>query len=129
MAAAFSGIGRLRRNSRVAYAMDDPFYLVAQEINDERYQGRFDASFWKLREMSLRYQLPRSILDRAGVDRASVSLSGRNLFYIWRRTEFDRSGVRMPDPENVAPFSNEPNYTAGQMPALASWAVTLRVAF
>ena len=59
---------------------------------DDRYVvDRYDATFWKMREMSLRYQLPRSLVERVGVDRASVSLSGRNLFFFWRRTRCNLS--------------------------------------
>jgi outer membrane receptor protein involved in Fe transport len=121
--------GRAIANSRAGLARDDPQYLLAWTINDERWQGRYDASFWKMREMSLRYQLPRSFVERAGIDRASVSVSGRNLFFFWRRTTVDNSGATLTDPENVLPVANEPNYTLGAVPSVASWAMTLRVAF
>jgi TonB-linked SusC/RagA family outer membrane protein len=41
------------------------------------------AAFWKIREISLRYDVPKSLLSKTGfIKRASVSVQGRNLF-IW----------------------------------------------
>ncbi len=42
----------------------------------------FDASVYRLREVSLGYDLPKSVLGKLKVDRVNVSLSGRNLWYL-----------------------------------------------
>lgn len=42
----------------------------------------YDGDYFKLREVAVRYVLPESIAARVGADRASVYLSGRNL-WIW----------------------------------------------
>jgi TonB-linked SusC/RagA family outer membrane protein len=122
-------IGALQGNARVANTRDDPMWQVGQVVNDDHYQGRFDASFWRLREISVRYQLPRSILETVGVDRASLGLSARNLWYLWRRQDHDRGGSYLVDPENVGALSQAPNVQLQQVPGTQSWAVTLRVAF
>src|SRR5690606_35615530 len=41
-----------------------------------------DASYTKLREVSVSYALPESLFARVGASRASLTLSGRNL-YTW----------------------------------------------
>ncbi|SDZ47840.1 TonB-linked outer membrane protein, SusC/RagA family [Rhodonellum ikkaensis] len=50
------------------------------------YTHYFDASFIKLREISLTYQLPNKFLNKISVDAASVSLVGRNLM-LWSNVE------------------------------------------
>lgn len=47
----------------------------------------YDASFVKLRELSLSYSLPNSLLDRTPLTAVSVSLVGRNLLYLMKNTE------------------------------------------
>jgi hypothetical protein len=61
-----------------------------------------DASFIKLRELSLSYEVPSGLLDNAlwsGIDGARLTLSGRNL-----RTWTNYTGL---DPE-VSNFGNQP---------------------
>jgi hypothetical protein len=98
-------------------------------VDDDRYQGRFDASFWRLREISARYQLPSSLVSRTGADRASVSLSARNLWFLWRRQKEDLGGSWISDPENVGALSQAPNIGLQQVPSISSFALTLRVSF
>ena len=43
--------------------------------------GIFDASVIRLREVSLSYALPSSLLDRTPFGRVGISISGENLFY------------------------------------------------
>ncbi|MDR7129246.1 TonB-linked SusC/RagA family outer membrane protein [Algoriphagus sp. 4150] len=50
------------------------------------YNHYFDASFVKLREVSLTYQLPNSFLKKTSIQNASVSLVGRNLM-LWSKVE------------------------------------------
>ena len=57
------------------------------------------AASWRLRELSLNYELPASILRKIGfVQRASISLVGRNLFMwtpktnIWGDPDFTSAG-------------------------------------
>jgi hypothetical protein len=122
-------LGGLQANSRAAQVMTDPMWLVGQIVDDDRYQGRFDASFWRLREISARYQLPSSLVSRTGADRASVSLSARNLWFLWRRQKEDLGGSWISDPENVGALSQAPNIGLQQVPSISSFALTLRVSF
>jgi TonB-linked SusC/RagA family outer membrane protein len=45
----------------------------------------FDASFVKLRQISINYRIPRSILENIHIQSANVSLVGRNLFDIYNK--------------------------------------------
>ena len=57
-----------------------------------------DASFWKLREVSLSYSLPKSIFGEKGIKGAEISVYGRNLFMWlpksnqWTDPEFTANG-------------------------------------
>jgi hypothetical protein len=46
--------------------------------------GIFDNSYMKLREISLTYQLPASIYSKLGCRNLSISVFGRNLFYVFK---------------------------------------------
>jgi hypothetical protein len=50
------------------------------------YNHYFDASFVKLREVTLTYQVPRNLLRKTAMQNASVSLVGRNLM-LWSNVE------------------------------------------
>ena len=84
-----------------------------------------DASFLKLREVSVSYTLPNTWTRAMGANRASVSLAGRNL-YTW---------TRYPGLEPEAMFlggSRGGNFSAWEqadLPQLAQWIVTVSVGY
>ena len=124
-----SGSGR-SNNNRGNWTRDDAIFLGARNIaDDERWTGRYSSDFWKVREVGFRYQIPQSVVSSMGVDRASLSFSGSNLFTLWRATWKDRAGVRIPDVETVSPFSGEPNFNTQEFPAIAAYSFVLRVNF
>ncbi len=49
----------------------------------------FDATVYRLREVSLGYSLPKGLLERTPFGQASISLSGRNLFFLAPNAPFD----------------------------------------
>ncbi|HEX8330170.1 MAG TPA: SusC/RagA family TonB-linked outer membrane protein [Hymenobacter sp.] len=49
----------------------------------------FDATVFRLREVSLGYSLPKTLLERTPFGQASISLSGRNLFFYAPNAPFD----------------------------------------
>ncbi len=73
------------QNSFQGWVQTDPVYQAAQDFNDDRWQGRFKADFWMLREIGARYQLPQSIVGNLGMDRASIAISGNTLWPLWRK--------------------------------------------
>ena len=80
-----------------------------------------DAGFIKLREMTLSYEIPTSLTDRAGIDGLSLSLIGRNLG-LW--TPDSNPHV---DPETSSEASNVQGYEYGQTPPARSIGFTVSV--
>jgi hypothetical protein len=90
------------------------------------YSGRqyheaavFDASYLKLREVSLTYSLPAKLFEKNFLQAVSVSLIGRNLGILFKNTTHI-------DPE-VSSASLGYNY--GQLPSTRSLGFNLNVKF
>ena len=85
-----------------------------------------DADFIKLREVSLSYTIPSEWAAKAGADRATVTLSGRNL---WYTTDYKLREV-MYDPEvtfySLSTFT-QAEYAA--LPMMRTWSLSMRVGF
>lgn len=79
----------------------------------------YDASFVKLREMSLGYNVPRSLSGRWGVNGLRVALVGRNLA-LW-------SDVPHIDPETAFNASNVQGFEYSQMPSARSIGINVVV--
>lgn len=81
-----------------------------------------DASFWRLREVSLTYNAPRTWLGTLGVSRLSLTVSGQNLA-LWT----DYSGL---DPEiNSIGQSNFSTQEFLSQPPLRSWKARINLTF
>ncbi len=50
--------------------------------NSAGEMGFYDASVYRLREISIGYDLPKNLISKLKVDRINVSVSGRNLWYV-----------------------------------------------
>ncbi len=89
-----------------------------------------EADFIKLREISLSYQLPSSVLERVGVENGSVSLAARNL-WMWTKYGFpDGEGLGSPDPEvNFSSLSAYSRTDYASIPMLRSFSASVRFAF
>ena len=61
----------------------DPAFVAAKRLGGAAALQYYDAGFWKLREVAVRYNLPESLTGRIGADRASLAVSGRGLWTIW----------------------------------------------
>ncbi|WBA40235.1 SusC/RagA family TonB-linked outer membrane protein [Hymenobacter canadensis] len=68
------------------------------QVDAQSYWGSFglqsdlnvyDATAYRLREVTLGYSLPKAMLERTPFGQASISLSGRNLFYYAPNAPFD----------------------------------------
>jgi hypothetical protein len=86
----------------------------------------FDATWLKLREVSLGYDFPKQWLGNTPIGSASLSLTGRNLWY---------SAPNMPEASNFDPEinqfgnSNQQGIEWAGSPSVKRYAVTLRVTF
>ncbi len=75
---------------------DGTFTPFTEGVNPQNYYGSlagvsdqhvYDASFIKLREVSISYRLPNSVLDKTPFKNLSVSVIGTNLAYLWNNVE------------------------------------------
>ena len=83
-----------------------------------------DASYAKLREVSLSYELPEEWAARFGARRASVSIAGRNL-HTWTSW----TGL---DPEALflgVGFGQHTVFEQDQLPQLTQFVATVNVSF
>jgi hypothetical protein len=118
---------------------NDPAY-VARNVYGR--SGAWNAStfygdFAELREVSLSYTLPTSLMDRVGVSSGSISIAGRNLWTIWQQQThtcgwgYDTDcpdGVPILTPETSALSATSSGTTFGQVP-YTSFLATVRVSF
>ena len=119
---------------------DDPFMVAAitGRAQQTRLTSEFDASFMKLREISLNYTLPTSLAAMAGASRASINVAARNLFTLWQATytigdatsaETGETylGVPVTDPE--ARRAGSLTSSNSNVPPLSNFTMTMRVTF
>ncbi len=87
-------------------------------------QNIVDASYIKLREVSLSYAIPKSLLKRTPFGNLSLSVFGNNLF-IWTP-----SANKYVDPEvNTAGSSNVQGFDFRANPSLRNYGASLRLTF
>ncbi|RPE13857.1 SusC/RagA family TonB-linked outer membrane protein [Chitinophaga lutea] len=83
-----------------------------------------DASYVKLREISLSYRLPKSLLSRTALGDATVGVFGNNLF-LWTPKQNSFA-----DPEiNSGGAGNEQGFDFTAQPSLRNFGVNLKVSF
>ncbi len=83
----------------------------------------FDATYVKLRELVLGYSLPASLLKRSVITGANISLSGRNLWTIFKNAP---QGI---DPESSVTSGNGQGIEYGSLPPFATYGIDIRVTF
>ena len=83
-----------------------------------------DASFAKLREVSVSYQLPDQMAARLGASRASISLAARNLHTWSKWTGMDPEALFLGNG-----FGQHSVFEQDQLPQLAQFVASLNVSF
>jgi hypothetical protein len=115
---------------RVVSAGDTTYVKNETPTNSQSYWARLysinesnlvDASFVKLRELTLAYDVPASLIGRAGVSGLQIALTGRNLF-LW--TPDSNAHI---DPESAFDNSNVQGLEYGQMPSVRSFGFNVTV--
>ncbi len=99
--------------------------VTAQAWSRNHYNGPtafsiFDATFIKLRELSLGYDFPLS--DNKVVKGIGASVYGRNLFYLYRES-------KTIDPELTNSSGNVQGIEGGNMPTPASFGINVNIRF
>jgi len=82
----------------------------------------YDASYIKLRELSLTYTLPSSVFNGTFIKSASVALVGSNLWIIHKNLPYA-------DPETTQGAGNIQGWQSGVMPSSRNFGFTLNVNF
>lgn len=82
----------------------------------------YDASYVKLREVTLTYKLPSRLLDDTFLTGASLSFIGSNLWIIDKNIPHE-------DPEGGLSAGNLQGYSAGSMPTTRDFGVNLKLQF
>jgi TonB-linked SusC/RagA family outer membrane protein len=92
--------------------------------NPRRYHEAaiFDASYVKLREITLGYQIPAALLSRIKIRSAKISLVGRNVLMLFKNTPHI-------DPEADRYGSNSQGFAYGELPSSRSLGANLNLSF
>ena len=90
------------KNSRASRAQDNPIFVAQDALRSFRpHAGYYDASFWKLKEVGLRYAIAESLASRMGAERAYLILSAHEAFpYLWQAQPTTAVGNQIYDPED-----------------------------
>jgi hypothetical protein len=83
----------------------------------------YDASFVKLRELSVGYNLPKKLISKLKMSNVRVSLVGRNLWILYQNTP---KGI---DPEAALNAGNGQGMESGSMPPSTTFGFDIKVAF
>lgn len=93
-------------------------------VDMPRSNAVFENTWVKLRELSLTYDIPKSIVTKTGVFQGlSVSLIGRDLFYLYRTLPDDLN------PEGVSGTGNIQGLQWAALPGVRSTGVALKASF
>lgn len=104
---------------------------LVRNPRDEFHYAYYDADWVRVRDIGARYQLPSSWAALAGADRASISISGRNLWILWRPVD-EIEGSPILDPETNRVDGTGQGFggsSAGSVPPLQSISIQMRVSF
>jgi hypothetical protein len=103
--------------------------VTAKDYNRAAYNNNvaegsvFDASYVKLRQLSLGYKLPSKILKNTGLSEINLSVVGRNLAFLYKK-------VPHIDPESAFSSSNgNQGMVIGQLPSARSIGFNVNVKF
>ena len=102
------------------FAQIDDYY---RRIGDVAEANTYDASFIKLRQVTIGYNLPQSLLSSTPIRNARVSLTARNLFFI--HNGLDDLGI---DPEAVY-NAGASGFEYSSLPSLRSYGVNVSLGF
>ncbi|MGH7502911.1 MAG: SusC/RagA family TonB-linked outer membrane protein [Longimicrobiales bacterium] len=114
---------RIDRNTQAVNDPNTPPDEMARLLSLQTEEFIYPSDFIKLRELSATYTLPRTLTSRFGFERASITLSGRNL---WMWTKYDGNS----DPEVTFTSTSEFDRTDyGAIPQLRRLLVSMAFNF
>lgn len=113
------GVTRDGTPNNVAVSAMDYYMYIANNIAEEFV---YDASFIKLREIALSYDLPKGLTNKLRLSQMSLSLIGRNLYTFY-------SKIPMVDPESGYTIGNAQGLEQWGLPASRNWGFNLNIHF
>jgi TonB-linked SusC/RagA family outer membrane protein len=121
--------GRTLNSMRLRRGEMDPMQAAAILTPDVEHDQFERDDYLRLRDISLSYDLPSSWVQRAGASRASLTLTGRNLYTLYH-SSYGRDGSRTHDPETKAARNTPwPGWQQTRVPLASSIVTTMRVTF
>ncbi len=98
------------------------YYGGSEDGSAAEKQFIYDASFIKLREVTLSYDLPKTVINKVGIQDASFGVYGRNLWIIHKNLPYA-------DPEYIASSGNYQGIQNATLPATKEYGFSLNVKF
>ncbi len=116
--------------AQLIWLQDDPIAMAYVGVTRNGF-GYAKAGFAKLREVSLSYTLPNSVVSRIGASGATFRVGARNLARLWIEQEkvFDEY---MADPEMSRDQGGDYDFAGeagGSWPPLSQWTARLNLTF
>jgi TonB-linked SusC/RagA family outer membrane protein len=106
--------------------VNDLYFGETFGVNSADEWSVFDATVYRLREASLSYSLPKSLLSRTPFGQVSISLTGRNLWYkapnVPKHSHFD------PETSTFG-TSNAQGFEYDNVPSVRRFGINLRLTF
>ena len=106
----------------------DPILAAYASLGEVWQTGTMEAGFAKLRNLSVTYTLPGSIVSRIGASRGTITVAGRNLARIWTADEA-AFGHPITDPEIGKESSAVDSYNQELWPQFRTITTSIRLSF
>ncbi|GJM62862.1 SusC/RagA family TonB-linked outer membrane protein [Persicobacter diffluens] len=105
------------------HEVDAQTYYTEKFARNNMEANTFDATFVKLRELSIGYSFPRTMIAKVGLQSLRVSAVGRNL-WMWSKTPYI-------DPENMTMNAGYtiPGFEVGQLPSTRNFGFNINMTF
>ena len=120
-----AGWGCFWANCKPGRTQDDPLFVARARRGWENL-GQYDTDFWKLREIGVNYSSDY-LAGFIGAERASLSVSGRDLGILWQKQPTLIGGTNAVDPEFGNPVRGVSAWFTA--PPTSSVTATMRVTF
>jgi methyl coenzyme M reductase gamma subunit len=113
--------GKIINNDALEFAPNTTATYLQDYIG--RYYGTDNSTntsrtFVKLREVVLSYNLPQSLLKKSFINKASISLVGRNLLYFAEKTDID-----------IEQYTSNSSYSGLQTPTTRRFGFNINLTF
>lgn len=122
--------GHNQWSSERVIRQDDPIWMALRQYGARGAQVFADGDFITLRELTLRFDLPRALNSRLGLSSGGITFTGHNVSTLWMKQGRDVDfGGRIWSPEIQSPANNYAGVNMGGQPPGSRASVRLDVTF